>query len=143
MPINFYIKNKQNNPCNQKELKYNLKPEEKDQLLPQNIKKFFQCVSYVGCFNLNYIFIHIEDRLYLMNVLPCLQAYIREWLQSNTLIVNQIIDESQQMDLRAIITQFLQHKGLVGQINIDQTIDKILINQHLLAKQYGIVLLEK
>lgn len=36
-----------------------MKVNEKDQLLPQNIKKFFQCASYVGCFNLNYIFIQI------------------------------------------------------------------------------------
>lgn len=59
MPINFYIKSKENSGYHPKELKYNLKPDEKDQLLSQNIKKFFQCVSYVGCFNLNYIFIHI------------------------------------------------------------------------------------
>ena len=72
-------------------------------LLPQNTKKFFQHVSYVGCFNLNYIFIQIDTRLYCMNVVPCLESFVREWLRGNSLVIHEIVERSERMDLRTIV----------------------------------------
>jgi hypothetical protein len=140
IPINFYMKNKESSGGSLKELRFNLKADEKEQHLSQNIKKFFQCISYVGCFNLNFIFIHIENCLYLMNILPCLESYIREWLQNNSLVIAELVDQTQQLDLRTIIARFLSNKKLEGRIDVDQVIDKILLNKYLLAKEFGIAI---
>lgn len=86
MPINFYLKNKEEGSQGAQELRFAMMPEKGN--LTQNIKKFFQCVTYVGCQNLSHIFIQIEDRLYFMNVLPCLESFAREWLQTNSLLVH-------------------------------------------------------
>jgi len=142
MPINYYIKQKDPEGSKYKELKFNIRVNDKDQLLPQNIRKFFQHVTFVGCFNLSSIFIQIDISLYCMNVIPCLESFIREYLQTNTLLIHELTDRSQWLDLRELITNFLRNKKLEGKINIDQTIDKILINKYLIAKQYGIVIEE-
>ena len=76
MPINFYIK-KESDGSRYKELKYKIRVHEKDQLLPQNIKKFFQHVSYVGCFNLSCILIQLDTGLYSLNIAPFIESFAR------------------------------------------------------------------
>jgi hypothetical protein len=54
------------------------------------------------------------DRLYLMNTLPFLESFIREWLinSNNKLIVYDILDDYSKMNLRAIIVKFIKNKRL-------------------------------
>jgi hypothetical protein len=46
------------------------------------------------------------------------------------------------MDLRGLLVRFLVDKKLEGKVNIDQIIDKILLNKYLIAKMYGVVIEE-
>ena len=143
MPINFYIKGTEGNSQSGKLLSYNIKMGETEKNLSQNIRKFFQCVSYVGCFNLSHIFVHMDNRLYMMNIVPCLESFVREWLQNNPLLIHEIADEVDWIDLRTILLNFLKNKKLEGKVNIDDIIDKVLINKYLLAREYGIQIAEK
>lgn len=96
----------------------------------------------MGCFNLNFIFVHLENRLYLMNLLPFLESFMREWLKSNTLVIQDVLDRYAQLDLRQIIVDFLKNKRLEGKINVNDLVNKVLINRHLLFKNYGITVHE-
>lgn len=114
MPINFYMKaSKVETSDNAKYLKYSLKAEE-GKARTENTKKFFQEITYVGCFNLNYIFVHMVDRLYMMNVLPFLESFVREWLasQNNRLLVYETLDHYERLGLREIIAKFAKNKRL-------------------------------
>jgi len=63
---------------------------------------------------------------------------MREWLKSNTLVVQEVLDRYAQLDLKQIIVDFLKNKRLEGRINVQDLVNKVLINKHLLFKDYGI-----
>ena len=75
---------------------------------------------------------HIDNRLYMLNILPCLESYVKEWLDQNSLIVHRIIGASQKLDLRSILNTFITNKKLKAEVG--QLVDKMLINKHLLSK---------
>lgn len=54
------------------------------------------------------------DRLYLMNILPFLESFVREWLANtaNRLIIYDILDDYSKLNLRTIIVRFLSNKKL-------------------------------
>ena len=140
MPINFYIKSSlEVADNNTKYLKYSLL-REGPRVHGETTKKFFQYVTYVGCFNLKYIFIHMENRLYLMNLYPFVQSYVREWLNNpdNRLIIYDTLDEREKIDLRELISSFLVRKKLTDRVNLDQLIQMIIEKRDLLEKEYGI-----
>ena len=62
-----------------------------------------------------------------------METFAREWLQTNSLIIHEWVDKKDWLDLRTIISKFLRNKKLEGSINLDEIIDKILINKYLLA----------
>jgi hypothetical protein len=82
------------------------------------------------------------DRLYLMNILPFLESFVREWLAnpSNKLIIYDILDDYAKLNLRTIIVKFLKNKKLENRINVNNLIESILINKDLIYKQYGIMI---
>ena len=68
----------------------------------------------------------------MLNILPCLESYVKEWLDQNSLIVHRIIGASQKLDLRSILNTFITNKKLKAEVG--QLVDKMLINKHLLSK---------
>ena len=77
MPLNFYIKEKgQINSF--RELRYTLHSNPKEgHSKGENIKMFFQRLTYVGCFNLSHILVQLDTTLYFLNVIPFLKSFIK------------------------------------------------------------------
>lgn len=144
MPLNFYVKASRVEASETaKYLKYTLRAEE-GKSRGDSLRKFFQEITYVGCFNLNYIFVHMVDRLYMMNVLPFLESFVREWLAgpNNRLLVYETLDRYEQMSLRQIIAKFAKNKRLEHRINVSALVEAVLINKDLIYKEYGIAIQE-
>lgn len=77
MPLNFYIKEKgQINSF--RELRYTLHSNPKEgHSKGENIKMFFQRLTYVGCFNLSHILVQLDTTLYFLNVIPFLKSFVK------------------------------------------------------------------
>lgn len=53
-------------------------------------------------------------------------------------MVYELVDEENQFDLKNIIENFLERKKLADKIDVQQIMEKIIINKDFLDKEYGI-----
>ena len=47
------------------------------------------------------------------------------------------------MDVRTIINAFLANKSLKSRVDVEEMVDKVVVNKYMLARQYGINIEEK
>lgn len=79
----------------------------------------------MGCFNLNYIFIQVHNQLYILNILPFLEAFVKEWIIKNQLIVHQIVDTENHISIKNILNKFVESKNLQHRVNIEIILQQI------------------
>ena len=139
MPINFYVKSNLELDDKTKYLRFSLDGDN-TKTYGDTTKKFFQYITYVGCFNLNYIFVQMENRLYMMNLYPFLESFIREWISNanSRLIIFDSLDSRNIINLRDIVYNFLNNKKLMDRVNVEQILDRIFQNRENIYQEYGI-----
>ena len=54
------------------------------------IRLFFGECSYVGCYGLNHVLLHFQNKLYMVNILPFIPAFVAAYCQTNKLTIKKV-----------------------------------------------------
>lgn len=76
----------------------------------------------------------------MLNILPFIEPFIREWIKINSLIIHRIIDKYRFLDLYQIIKKFLKNKKLEGKVDLSKLIPAIIDQKDQLKYRFGIEL---
>lgn len=55
-----------------------------------SIRNFFGECTYVGCYGLNCILIHFQNKLYMMNIVEFLPSFVGSYCQNNKLALKKV-----------------------------------------------------